>query len=361
MIETLSSKIGSLSGRTSRIENLEVDQVDAENQASTSTSTVITELPPSDGQHMATGVFSQTEIPPRSSSLPPPNLKYPDHIIDKMLESLPNVTQQNIGLPRLPKALSTTMPTFNGRNDKFEHFAGLFMTNLKEYPNISEEEEVHYYHSLLSDDALQTYCNMTDTNRASLEDIIATFRRQYVRPQSIATTRSKWEQLYFDPSRQTFQDFLEQYQKLAQVVCRDDAPKFIETSFYAKMPTHLKRVLNQAMLETESFDMMVQHLEREMELNGLLAPNETNITGVHQIEVHETQPAPNPPKPSGPCYGCGQSGHVVKNCRKVAREARNRGNRVPNKIVEPCATCSKKSHTIQDCYSGANWANRPQW
>ena len=30
-------------------------------------------------------------------------------------------------------------------------------------------------------------------------------------------------------------------------------------------------------------------------------------------------------------------------------------------IVEPCETCGKKSHTTQDCYSGANWANRPQW
>ena len=187
------------------------------------------------------------------------------------------------------------------------------MTSLKVYPNISEEEQFHYFHSLLKDDALQTYCNMTDTNRASLEDIIATFRRRYVRPQSIPTARCKWEQLYFDTSRQTFQDFLEQYQKLAQEAYGEDAPKLIEISLYAKMPTHLKRVPNQTRLETESYDMMVQHLEREMELNGLLGPNETNITGVHQIEVQETQQAPDPPKSSGPCYGCEQSGHIVKN------------------------------------------------
>ena len=110
---------------------------------------------------------------------------------------------------------------------------------------------------------------------------------------------------------------MEQYQKLAQEAYGDDAPKFIETSFYAKMPTHLKRVLNQARLETESYERMVQHIEREMELNGLLAPNETNITGVIQIDALEPQQATNPPKPSGPCYGCGQSGHVIKNCRKV--------------------------------------------
>ena len=52
--------------------------------------------------------------------------------------------------------------------------------------------------------------------------------------------------------------------------------------------------------------------------------------------------------------------HIVDNGRIVAREARNRGNRVPNKIVEPCETCGKKSHTTQECYSGANWANRAQ-
>ena len=136
-------------------------------------------------------------------------------MVNKLLELLRNVTQPNIGLPRLPKALSTIMSTFNGRNDKFEHFEDLFMTSLKVYPNISEEEQIHYFHSLLRDDALQTYRNMTDTNRASLEDIIATFRRQYVPPQFIATASCKWEQFYFDHTRQTVQDILEQYQKLA--------------------------------------------------------------------------------------------------------------------------------------------------
>ena len=98
------------------------------------------------------------------------------------------------------------------------------MTSLKVYPNISEEDQIHYFHSLLRDEALQTNRNMIDTNRASLEDIIATFRRRNVRPQSIATTRFKWEQLYFDPSRQTFEDFLEQHQKLAQEAYCEDAP-----------------------------------------------------------------------------------------------------------------------------------------
>ena len=182
---------------------------------------------------MVKGVTVPQEFTTRSSRLPPPNQKYSDDIVNKLLESLKNVTQQNLELPRLPKALSTTMPTFDGRNDKFEHFEDLVTTSLKVHPNISEEEQIQYFHSLLRGDALQTYQNMTDTNRVSLEDTISTFRRRYVRPQSVGTARCKWEQLHFDPSRQKFQDFLEQYQKLAQEAYGEDAPKFIETSFYA--------------------------------------------------------------------------------------------------------------------------------
>ena len=126
------------------------------------------------------------------------------------------------------------------------------------------------------------------------------------------------------------------------------------------MPSHLKQNLNQARLETEINDTMVQHLEKEMELNGLSDPIDKNVTGRHQIDTQEQQQAPNPPKLAGPCFGCGQSGHVIKNCRKTAREATNRGNRVPNKITDPCETCEKKSHTTQECYSGANRANKPQ-
>ena len=191
MIENLSSKIDSLSDKTPPTSNTKMVEPDLTETGPSSQRENIYELPQCQGQHMVTGVSPQTEIPPRSSSLPPPNQKYPDHIVDKLLESLRNVTQQNIGHPRLPKALSTTMPTFNGRNDKFEHFEDLFMASLKVYPNISDEEKIHYFHSLLRDEALQTYRNMTDTNRTSLGNIIATFRRRYVRPRTIAIARCK--------------------------------------------------------------------------------------------------------------------------------------------------------------------------
>ena len=45
----------------------------------------------------------------------------------------------------------------------------------------------------------------------------------------------------------------------------------IENLLYAKMPPHLKKSINQAYLENGTYDQIVKHLEREMELNGLEA------------------------------------------------------------------------------------------
>ena len=43
----------------------------------------------------------------------------------------------------------------------------------------------------------------------------------------------------------------------------------IENLLYAKMPPHLKKSINQAHLENGTYNQIVKHLEREMELNGL--------------------------------------------------------------------------------------------
>ena len=314
--------------------------------------------------NMVTGVLNEpttsNNTHARSSSLPPPNQRHSDEIIDKLLESLYATHKQAPNLPRLPKALATTMPTFDGKTEKFELFEDLFQTSLKVHPQITEQEKIHYFHSLLRGDALQTFRNMTETTKTNLSDIIAAFRRRYVKTQSVATARCKWENLTFDPANQTFQDFLENYQKLAQEAYAEDAPRFIETSFYAKMPTHLKRVLNQARLETASYETMVQHLEREMELNGLANPDSTTLTGIHNVEPTNNHNQERPPKTASTCFGCGHQGHLLRNCRKTNRDKRNQ--KTTNTFVtNPCETCGKLSHETKDCYSGANWANRPTW
>ena len=57
---------------------------------------------------------------------------------------------------KLPKSLSTTMPTFDGKSENIEVFEGLFQTSLKIHNKLTEDDRINYFHSLMRGDALQT-------------------------------------------------------------------------------------------------------------------------------------------------------------------------------------------------------------
>ena len=51
---------------------------------------------------------------------------------------------------------------------------------------------------------------------------------------------------------------------------------------YAKKPPHLKKSINQAHLKNCTYEQIVTHLEKELELNGLEAPDKLQINTVTQ-------------------------------------------------------------------------------
>ena len=80
-------------------------------------------------------------------------------------------------ISQLPKSLTTTMPTFDRKSEKFELFGDLFQTSLKIHNQLTEEDKINYFHSLLRDDALQTFKNITSPNREILGEILTVLRR----------------------------------------------------------------------------------------------------------------------------------------------------------------------------------------
>ena len=72
MIENLSSTIDTFSDKSSSNANHKTINLDPTEPGPSAQREDIYELTQSQGQHMVTGVSPQTEIPPRSSSLPPP-------------------------------------------------------------------------------------------------------------------------------------------------------------------------------------------------------------------------------------------------------------------------------------------------
>ena len=101
----------------------------------------------------------------------------------------PNFNINITKISKLPKSLLTTMPTFDGKSEKFELFEDLFQTSLKIHNPLTEEDKINYFHSLMRGDALQTFRNISSRNRENLAEILTVFRRNYVKPQSMATAK----------------------------------------------------------------------------------------------------------------------------------------------------------------------------
>ena len=73
------------------------------------------------------------------------------------------------------------------------------------------------------------------------------------------------------------------------------------------MPAHLKKSLNQAHLENDTYEQIVTHLENELELKALGAPDELQINTVSQQPKNT-----NADKPKPTCHHCIKSQHITE-------------------------------------------------
>ena len=191
------------------------------------------------------------------------------------------------------------MPTFDGKSEKFELSEDLFQTSLKIHNQLTADDKINYLHSLVRGDALQTFKNNNGPTRESLGEIVAVFRRKYVKPHSMATAKHNFQKLVFNPTNQKLVDFLDELQKPAKDAFGIAAHAIIEQFIYTQMPPHLKKSINQAHLENGTYEQIVTHLEKALELNGLEAPDELQINTVS----HNTANA-NADRPKSTCHHC---------------------------------------------------------
>ena len=321
-------------------------------------------------RNMVTGVLTDSTNQPkrtkaRSQSQPTPKER---PIVTRTLFA----TDKNDGtaLP-MPKALTASLPTFDGKSEKFELFEDLFRNNIKMYPHLTEIQKINYFHSLLRGDALQAFCNIEDTKKDSLHEIMTIFKRRFGDYLSMAKARCEWDALKFDPSNQKLHEFLDVLQKTAKEAFGSEAQQFIDKAIYAKMPEHVKKILNRAYLEDKPYNDIVLHLEREMRLNGLGAPDEVNLVPLNKVEPvppnTESKQADNTTQNTkkGYCFYCNKFGHYKAECRKLKRDKwmqtkRNNGQ-TSSSSGKPlkCDTCGKP-HKTENCWNGANAANDPR-
>ena len=79
-------------------------------------------------------------------------------------------------------------------------FEDLFQTTSKINNQLTQEEKINYFHSLMQGDALQTFKNVTSRNREYFGEILTMFRGKHVTTQSMATAKHKFQRLVFNPA-----------------------------------------------------------------------------------------------------------------------------------------------------------------
>ena len=157
----------------------------------------------------------------------------------------------------------------------------------------------------------------------------------------------------------------------------------------AKMPPHLMKSMNQAHLQNSRHEQIVTHLEMELDLNGLEAPDELQFNTVSHNTANAKTERPKPI-----CHHCKKPGKYKNQCRLLKKQreqtennqnnpgnknsdantsnpksnvnnhnnknkSSNRAERKPKRVYPPCETCGKTNYSTEKCYYGANGANRP--
>ena len=140
----------------------------------------------------------------------------------------------------------------------------------------------------------------------------------------------------------------------------------IDSLLCAKPPPHLKRSFNLAYLENGTYDQIVAHLEKELELSGLENDGVLSIPTMTAVPPIDNQQ--NTEQEKIVCHYCKKPSHVIRDCRTRMRkeqEQRNYSstqNMKPStsKSFAPCPYCQRTNHPPEKYWSGTNAANRPK-
>ena len=252
------------------------------------TGRIVTPLnPPSDQyQKLSTQVSQDNNLPVVEQT---PRIQNSDanNSINRLVDAI--ATQQRSKATTMLKPVSTNTLIFDGKTEKFELFEDLFHTMLKMQPEMREAMKINHFHAHLRKDALQTFRNVRASNMKTLDDVLIVFRRNYVKQESQATAKHKWHKLTFDPNTKSLPDFLEELNECAEKAFGDNAQHMIDSLLYAKLPPNLKRSFNLAYLENGTYEQIVAHLEKELELSGLENDGELTIPTMTAVPPNDNQ------------------------------------------------------------------------
>ena len=151
------------------------------------------------------------------------------------------------------KLLQTHVPNFRGSKDKYNEFEHLLLNHFRPIANkITEEDKIHFFQSLLRDEAIDFWQTITISSTTTLQDVLQLFRKEFAKEDMREVARYKWNEAKYDPTTQSFEDFLKDLKKIAKQAYGDEADKCIKMYLFGKLPVDIQQELTMAANKEDS-------------------------------------------------------------------------------------------------------------
>ena len=160
-------------------------------------------------------------------------------------------------------------------------------------------------------------------------------------------------------------DFLEELNQGTEKAFGENAKSKIDSLLHAKLPPKLKRSVNMARLENGTYEEIVAHLERELELNALEESDDLSMATMASVSTNQSNLLSNGinTNKNAQCSHCKATGHYYKSCPqpKKKKEVEEKDGKKPQRpTYPPCDTCGKTNHSTERCWQGAGAHLRPK-
>ena len=236
---------------------------------------------------------------------------------ERLLNAIETIPQRIKSTTTNTKLLQTHVSNFRGQNDKFVEFEHLLLNHLSPLANkITEKNKLHFFQSLLRDEAIEYWQSIQITPLTTLQDVLDLFRKEFAKEVLKEVARYKWDQARYDLTTETFSDFLKNLKKTAK-----QADKIIKLFLFGKLPVEIQQELTMANEEESSPEEIKTYLMRKYQYQQYAAPHTTiqpfnAVTSSVPTNNATTKPAtttttqPTERKRfEGQCFYCGKTGH----------------------------------------------------
>ena len=146
---------------------------------------------------------------------------------ERLLNTIETIPQRIKSTTTNTKLLQTHVPNFRGQKDKFAEFEHLLLNHLSPLANkITEENKLHFFQSLLRDEAIE-YGQL-------IQITPVTTLKRFAKVDLKEVACYKWDQARYDPTSETFSEFLKNLKKPAKKAFGTEADKVIKMFLFGK-------------------------------------------------------------------------------------------------------------------------------